>query len=106
MTNMLCLIRGLTILMLLAWRTAMAADLPGPWVQFASDGGLDVRAIVAPGMACPKVVADGVVVASVARGKPDADYPVQLCVARVAATARALTVDGLLVPTLPNDVRR
>jgi hypothetical protein len=38
---------------------AIAADLPGPWVEMASDGCLDVRSLVAPGMACPKVVAGG-----------------------------------------------
>ena len=75
----------------------------GPWVELASDGGLDVRSVTAPGMACPKVVGDGTALASKPRGKADGDYPVQVCVAHAAAATRAITVDGLPVPALPND---
>ena len=62
--------------MLLAGATARAADLPGPWVEMGSDGGPDVRSVVARGMACPKVVADGTALTSDTRGKVDGDYPV------------------------------
>ncbi len=99
------LFRGL-FLLLLACSAARAADLPGPWVELASDGGLDVRSIIAPGMPCPKVVADDVAVASNMRGQPDADYPVQVCIAHTAASASSLTVDGLPVPVLPNPIKR
>ncbi len=83
-----------------------AADLPGPWVQLTSDGGLDIRAITAPGMPCPKVVADGTAVESKPRGAPDDAYPVQVCVAHLATPPRAATVDGVPVPALPGAIKR
>ena len=103
---MLPLIRRFVVLSLLISPTAHAADLPGPWVELASDGGLDVRSITAPGMACPKVVGDGAALASKPRGKADGDYPVQVCVAHAAAATRAITVDGLPVPALPNEIKQ
>ncbi len=103
---MLSLLRWLIALLLLLGPTARAADLPGPWVELASDGGLDVRSIVAPGMTCPKVVGDGTALVSNARGAADGDYPVGICVAHAAASTRAITVDGLPVPVLPNAVKR
>ena len=51
-------LRWIAVLCLLATVPASAADMPGPWVEFTSDGGIDIRAITAPGMPCPKVVAD------------------------------------------------
>src|SRR4051812_20597102 len=101
----LCL-RMLAALWLLALPSAHAADLPGPWVELASDGGLDVRSVIMPGMACPKVVADGAALASRIRGKPDGDYPVQVCIAHAAASAGSLTVDGLPAPVLPATIKR
>jgi hypothetical protein len=98
--------RWLVALLLLSGPTARAADLPGAWVEIASDGGLDVRSIVAPGMACPKVVADGAALTSTTRGKPDGDYAVQVCVAHAAAVTRGITVDGLPTPVLPSDIKR
>ena len=92
--------------MLPAGATARAADLPGPWVEMGSDGGLDVRSVVAPGIACPKVVADGTMLTSDMRGKVDGDYPVQTCSAHAAASSRAITADGLAVPALPSDIKR
>src|SRR5215472_4990682 len=102
-------IRRLALLLLLAGARAHAADLPDPWVEVASDGGLDVRAITMPGACCPKVMADGATVPSAIRGQPDPSggaYAVQVCVAHTAATARSLTADGLPVPTLPGTIRR
>ena len=78
--------------------TARAADLPGPWVELASDGGLDVRSITAPGMACPKVAGDGAALTSKPRGKADGDYPVQVCVAHAAAATRASPSMGCRFP--------
>jgi hypothetical protein len=98
--------RLLLAVFLLAAGAARAADLPAPWVELASDGGLDVRAIVAPGMACPPVVADGTTLTSQTRGTPDGNYPVQLCIAHTAASARSISVSGLPVPVLPGDIRR
>jgi hypothetical protein len=74
----------IVVLCLFAGTPANAADMPGPWVEFASDGGLDIRAVTAPGMPCPKVVAERTTLASQTRGVPDAvggAYPVQVCVA-------------------------
>jgi hypothetical protein len=102
-------IRWLAILSLLAGMSAHAADLPGPWVELTADGGLDIRAVTAPNMSCPQVSADGAALPTKARGQPDpADgaYPVQVCVAHAASSARSLTVDGLPVPILPTAIRR
>ena len=100
------MLRWLVAMLLLVGPAAQAADLPGPWVELASDGGLDIRSIVAPDMSCPKVVADGTGLASALRGKADGDYPVQVCVAHAIASTRAITVDGLPVPVLPSEIRR
>jgi hypothetical protein len=94
------------LLLLLLIGSARAADLPGPWVELASDGGLEVRCVIAPGMTCPKVVADGNALTSNARGKPDTDFPVDVCVARAPAATRVLAVEGLPAPILPSDVKR
>jgi hypothetical protein len=98
--------RWLSALMLLIGPPAYAGDLPGPWVELASDGGLDVRSITAPGMDCPKVVADGTTLTGSTRGKPDGVFPVQVCIAHAAAATRGITVDGLPVPVLPGDIKR
>lgn len=85
---------------------AFAADLPGAWTELAADGGLEVRAVVPGAAPCPKIVADGAVIATTRRGEPDAAYPVQTCVARVPPATRQLTADGLLAPVLPARLRR
>jgi hypothetical protein len=88
---------------------AHAADLPAPWVELAADGGIDVRAVTMPDMPCPKIVADGMVVPGKPRGTPDATggaYPIQVCVARVAATVRSVTADGVPIPVLPRAIKR
>jgi hypothetical protein len=94
------------LVLLLLVGSANAADLPGPWVELASDGGLDVRSVIAPGMTCPKVVADGNALTSNGRGKPGTDFPVDVCVAHAAAATRAIIVDGLPAPALPKDIMR
>ncbi len=102
--------RIVSVLLLLALPPAAhAADLPSAWVELASDGALDVRAITTPRMPCPKVVADGTALASKPRGSPDtADgaYPIQVCVAHAAANTRSLTVDGLPAPVPPPSIKR
>src|SRR5690242_1715368 len=104
-------LRWVTILILClpAIPCARAADLPEPWVEYASDGGIDIRTISAPGMPCPKVMADGVALPSKTRGQPDdagGPYPVQVCVAHAATPPRAASVDGLPVPVLPATIKR
>lgn len=94
------------LLALLLPALAHAADLPAPWVELASGGGLDVRAIVAAGIPCPKVVADDTTLSSGTRGVADTKFPVQVCIAHTSGGARAITVDGLPVPTLPRDIKR
>jgi Calcineurin-like phosphoesterase len=86
--------------------SAHAADLPGPWVELASDGGLDVRAIVAPGMPCPEVKIDEAALAVDSPANADANYPLRVCIAHTSITARRITVDGVSVPTLPADIKR
>ena len=87
-------------------RNACAADLPSPWVELASDNGLDVRAIVASGMLCPEVKVDEATLTSNIRDTADANYPVQVCIAHTSIAARRITADGLQVPTLPADIKR
>src|ERR1700686_1300090 len=84
----------------------VAAEWPAPWAELGADGTLSVRTIVAPGAACPPVSADGAAVATVQRGAPDANFPIQLCETRVPAIPARLTVGGAGVPTLPAMVRR
>ena len=83
-----------------------AADLPASWVELGADGSLSVRAIVAPGNACPPVTADGVAVMALPRGAPDDAFPVQICEARVPAATARLAVNSVTLPTLPATVRR
>jgi hypothetical protein len=64
-------LRQLVVLFLLAAVPVHAADLPDPWVEFTSDGGVDVRTITAPGVSCPHVVADATTVPTTTRGQPD-----------------------------------
>ena len=100
---------ALAVLWLAIMATAHAADLPGAWVELTSDGGLEIRAVVLPEMACPKVVADGTTLESKVRGEPDkADgpYPIKVCVAHATTGVRAATVDGLPVPMLPGAIKR
>lgn len=75
---------------------AGAADLPDPWVQFTA-AGAEARAIVAPGMACPAVTADGTTLPMGKRGAPDDAFPVQLCTLRLPNEVRHAAVGGLPV---------
>ena len=83
-----------------------AAQQARPWVQFAADGALSARTIVAAGSACPTVTADATALPMQPRGAPDAAYPVQLCEARVPVAAARLAVGNDALPTLPPSVRR
>jgi hypothetical protein len=86
--------------------TAWAAEPLARWVEFGADGALSVRAVVAPGSACPAVTADGATVAAQPRGAPDGAFPVQVCEAKVPATAGHLAIGGTALPTLPATVNR
>ncbi len=90
----------------LAASAAAAADLPAPWVQLLADGALSVRAVVAPGTACPPVTADGAAITALPRGAPDGAFPVQICEARVPAGTTRLAVAGMALPAVPATVRR
>ncbi len=94
------------LIALLLSMSANAADFPAPWVELTSDGGLDVRAVVAPGMPCPEVAADRIHLDSNTRGSADTNYPVHVCIAHSSTSARRITVDGMAVPTLPADIKR
>ena len=84
---------------------ARAADLPDPWVQFTA-AGAEARAIVAPGMACPTVTADGATLPMRRRGAPDDAYPVQLCAFALPEGVRQLAVGGLPVAVPRARLRR
>lgn len=84
---------------------AGAADLPDPWVEFTA-AGAEVRAIVAPGMACPTLTADGASLPMQPRGAPDEAYPVQLCALRLPEGVRRAAVDGLPVAVPRPRLRR
>jgi hypothetical protein len=92
--------------LLMASLPEAAAQPVQPWVELAADGALSVRAVVAPGAACPAVTADGAAVAAQPRGAPDAAYPVQVCEARVSPATTRLAVGGAALPTLPANIRR
>jgi hypothetical protein len=99
--------RSILFLLCVAATIAAAQAQPVlPWVQFAADGGLSVRAVVAPGAACPALTADGAAVAMSPRGAPDATFPVQACEARVPATVARLSVGGVPLSGVPATVRR
>ena len=85
---------------------AQQTELPRAWVELSADGALSVRAVVAPGTACPQVTADGAVLPSVARGQPAADFPVQVCETRAPLNTVRLSADGAALPVLPPTVRR
>jgi hypothetical protein len=95
------------LLLACAVSPALAADLPGAWVQLRSDGALDVRAIVPPGTACPQMIADGMPLTVAPRDAPDEDaYQIQVCTGRAPAAAKQISVAGLPAPTLPKTLRR
>ena len=85
--------------------SAFAADLPDPWVEFTA-AGAEARAIVAPGMACPTVTADGAGLPMTRRGMPDEAFPVQLCLLRLPDGARIVAVGGLPVAVPPPRLQR
>ena len=85
---------------------ADAADLPHPWVQFTATGGLEARAIVAPGMKCPQVMSAKTPLASVVRAEPNEAFPIQVCATPIPTGADRLTVGGLPVPSMPRQVNR
>jgi hypothetical protein len=97
----------LSVLLLAAGMgVAVAADTPAPWVELAANGELSVRAVVAPGTACPSVSADGVTLVASRRGAPDINFPIEICETRAPTAATRLMVGGVPVPILPATARR
>jgi hypothetical protein len=92
--------------LLLGAAPSLAADLPAPWVEIAADGGLSVRAVVAPGTACPALSADGVVLTAQRRGAADGNFPIEVCEATAPASAAKLAAGGAALPVLPAQVKR
>jgi hypothetical protein len=86
--------------------TTLAADLPAPWVELAADGALSVRMVVASGAGCPSLSADGAALAMQRRGKPDANFPVEVCEATAPASVTKLAAGGRPLPVLPAQVNR
>jgi hypothetical protein len=101
--------RTLWFLVLLAAgsiRAVSATELPAPWVELAADGGLSLRAVVAPGAACPAFSADGAVLPATLRGAPGANFPIEVCEAKAPLAAGKLTAGGVPLPSLPAQVNR
>ena len=96
----------LAVLFAAGINAAAAADLPKPWVEIAANGELSIRAVVAPGAACPSVDADGAILVAGRRGAPDRDFPIEVCEARAPAATARLMVGGVAMPTLPATARR
>lgn len=92
-------------LYLAAMGMALAADLPARWVELTADG-LSVRAVVASGAACPQVNADGAPVVTQRRGKPDGNFPVEVCEAKAPLNAAKLVAGTAPLPVLPAQVNR
>lgn len=86
--------------------SAVAAEPAASWVELAADGTLSVRAVVAPGVACPTIAADGAALAAVVRAAPNEPFPVKVCEALAPVTTAELAVDGKPLPTLKPQVRR
>jgi hypothetical protein len=84
--------------LLIAGRAATAADLPAPWVEIAADGALSLRAVVAPGAACPALSADGVALTAQRRGAADGNFPIEVCEAKAPASAAKLSAGGAALP--------
>ena len=93
-------------LYLAAMSMALAADLPAPWVELAADGGLSLRAVVAPGAACPSFTADGARLTVTHRGAPDGNFPVEVCEAKAPLNAAKLVAETVPLPALPAQVNR
>jgi hypothetical protein len=85
---------------------AVASESSNAWVELGADGALSVRAVIAPGAACPQVAADGAVLPSSVRARPDANFPMQVCEARAPLGTTRLSADGVTLPVLPSTVRR
>jgi hypothetical protein len=85
---------------------AAAAEAPPAWVQFAADGALSPRTVVARNAACPAVTADGSPVAMQPRGTPDERFPIKVCEARLPVTAAKLAIGTASLPTVPAEIKR
>jgi hypothetical protein len=85
---------------LAATAPALAAGLPAPWVELRADGGLDLRALVAPNAACPQAAVDGAAVTMQPQTPADAAFPVRLCRAAAPLGARRLAVGSVGLPIL------
>ena len=84
----------------------VSAESSNAWVELGADGGLSVRAVIAPGAACPQVAADGAVLPSIVRARPDANFAMQVCEARAPLGTTRLGADGVTLPVVPPTVRR
>ncbi|MBS1813379.1 MAG: metallophosphoesterase [Acidobacteria bacterium] len=77
------------------------------WVQMV-EGGAEVRAIVAPGARCPKVLANHVALEMERRPNPEnqmGGFP-DTCTAKIPPRTRKLTVDGASMPVPTTHVKR
>jgi hypothetical protein len=92
--------------LLLGAAPSLGANLPAPWVEVAADGGLSVRAVVAPGAACPALSADGVALRAQRGGAADGNFPIEVCEAKAPASAAKLAAGGAALPVLPAKVKR
>ena len=75
----------------------MAATPLHQWVQYAP-AGLEARAVVPEGSACPAISVDGAGVAMAVRAAADARFPVTVCAAAIPAAARSAALAGKPLP--------
>src|SRR4029077_7815958 len=70
------------------------------WVQFAPQG-LEARAIVRDGAACPEATIDGTTTAMVIRAESGDGYPIRVCSLPIPSGRAAVTIAGKPLPLPP-----
>src|SRR4029077_11545247 len=75
------------------------------WVQFAPQG-LEARAIVRDGAACPEATIDGTTAAMAIRAESGDGYPIRVCSLPIPSGRAAVTIAGKPLPLPPADPKR
>jgi hypothetical protein len=67
------------------------------WVQLMPGGASEAR-IVTKAAACPTITVDGASVPSAERAAPDGYFAIRLCVAKIPAEAKSVSLEGVPLP--------